>query len=105
MLDLVASPTQRTFGLDKQATLTKQCLECDVRFLCNGGCPKDRFASSRDGGRGPKYVCSGLKAFFDPINPAMQTRARLIKSNRAPRRIMEMYAAKEHARGGDGFCY
>ena len=23
----------------------KQCLECDVRFLCNGGCPKDRFAS------------------------------------------------------------
>ena len=46
MLDLVASPNQRKFGLDKQATLTKQCLECDVRFLCNGGCPKDRFAIS-----------------------------------------------------------
>ena len=105
MLDLVASPNQRKFGLDKQATLTKQCLECDVRFLCNGGCPKDRFASSRDGEPGHNYLCSGLKAFFDHVNPAMQTMARLIKSNRAPAEIMAMYAAKEHARESDGFCH
>jgi uncharacterized protein len=93
MLDLVASPTQQKFGLDKQATLTKQCLNCDVRFLCNGGCPKDRFVSALDGEPGHNYLCAGLKAFFDHVNPAMQTMARLVVRNRAPAEIMETYAA------------
>ena len=46
MLDLVASPRQRQFGLDKRETLPQYCLECDVRFACHGGCPKDRFIST-----------------------------------------------------------
>ena len=45
MLELVASPQQREFGDDKRDTLTKQCQACDVRTLCNGGCPKDRFVA------------------------------------------------------------
>ena len=49
LIDLVASPQMRKFGDDKRDTLTKQCRQCEVRFLCNGGCPKDRFALSRDG--------------------------------------------------------
>ena len=43
MLELVASEQQRQFGLDKRDTLPRYCLECDVRFACHGGCPKDRF--------------------------------------------------------------
>ena len=43
LLDLVASPQQRRFGLDKRDTLPRFCRECDVRFACHGGCPKDRF--------------------------------------------------------------
>jgi uncharacterized protein len=62
-----------------------------VRHLCNGGCPKDRFVNSRDGEPGHNYLCAGLKAFFDHVNPAMKTMVQLLKSNRAPAEIMEMY--------------
>ena len=57
MAALVASPAQRQFGLDKRDTLTRQCRECRVRNWCNGGCPKDRFALSRDGEPGQNYLC------------------------------------------------
>ena len=64
MLKLMASPEQRKFGLDKRDSLTAQCRSCEVRALCNGGCPKDRFALSRDGETGQNYLCSGLELFF-----------------------------------------
>jgi uncharacterized protein len=105
MLDLVASPAQRQFGNDKQAKLTQQCLDCDVRFLCNGGCPKDRFVNSLDGEPGHNYLCAGLKSFFDHVNPAMQTMAQLVRSNRAPAEIMQMYAEKEFAGGRNDHCH
>jgi uncharacterized protein len=44
MLELVALPQQRKYGQDKRDTLF--CLDCDVRVACNGGYPKDRFATS-----------------------------------------------------------
>ena len=47
MVELVASPKQRAFGQAKADTLPRQCVECDVRFACNGGCPKDRFTVTR----------------------------------------------------------
>ena len=76
MQKLVASPEQRKFGQDKRDTLTAQCRRCEVRTLCNGGCPKDRFALSRDGEPGQNYLCSGLELFFTHTRPAMQTMAR-----------------------------
>ena len=36
---------QRKFGEDKREALTQFCLDCDVRFACNGAVPKDRFAT------------------------------------------------------------
>jgi uncharacterized protein len=105
MLDLVASPQQRQFGIDKQAKLTKQCLDCDVRFLCNGGCPKDRFVNSIDGEPGHNYLCAGFKSFFDHVNPAMQTMVRLVKSQRYPAEIMEEYAAKDFTGGRNDPCH
>ena len=49
MIELVASDQQLKFGRDKFDTLPQYCLNCDVRFTCHGGCPKDRFIS--DAGR------------------------------------------------------
>jgi uncharacterized protein len=43
MIDLIVLPQQREFGLAKRDTLPRYCRECDVRFACHGGCPKDRF--------------------------------------------------------------
>jgi uncharacterized protein len=39
LVELVALPQQRQFGLDKRDTLPPYCLDCDVRFACHGGCP------------------------------------------------------------------
>jgi uncharacterized protein len=64
MLKLVASPQQREFGDAKRETLTAQCRSCKVKHWCNGGCPKDRFALSRDGEPGHNYLCAGLERFF-----------------------------------------
>ena len=47
MADLVATARQRKIGSDKRDTLPKYCRECDVRFACNGGCPKTLHLHSR----------------------------------------------------------
>ena len=99
MQKLVASPEQRKFGQDKCETLTAQCQRCAVRHLCNGGCPKDRFARSRDGDPGQNYLCPGLELFFTHTRPAMQTMAQLLHQGRPPSEVMALTAA-EDVRGG-----
>src|SRR5271157_1463576 len=99
LLQLVSSPAQRKFGDDKRDSLTAQCQRCEVRNLCNGGCPKDRFALSRDGDPGQNYLCAGLELFFKHTRPAMQTMGQLLQRNRAPADIMALTAA-EDATGG-----
>ncbi len=104
MLALVAAPEQRKFGSDKRDTLTRQCRECSVRPLCNGGCPKDRFTQSRDGEPGQNYMCSGLYLFFTHTRPAMEQMARLYASGRAPAEIMAAKAAEDRKRNKRSPC-
>ena len=40
LLEIVDSAPQQAFGQAKLTTLPKYCRECDVRFACNGGCPR-----------------------------------------------------------------
>ena len=68
MLELVSSSKQRQFGLDKRETLPRHCLECDVRFACHGGCPKDRFIDTPEGEPGLNYLCAGYKSFFHHVD-------------------------------------
>ena len=97
--DMVASPEQRAFGNAKQTTLTAQCVSCDVRPVCNGGCPKDRFAESRDGEPGQNYLCPGLELFFTHTRPAMRIMARLFAERRPPAEVMERIADDDAQRG------
>jgi uncharacterized protein len=90
---LVNSNQQRRFGLDKRDSLPRYCRECNVRFACNGECPKHRFIKTPDGEDGLNYLCPAYKNFFNHIDPAMRTMARLLETNQAPARIMEMPAA------------
>jgi uncharacterized protein len=100
MEEMVASAPQRKFGADKRDTLPRYCRECDVRFACNGGCPKDRFAVTPDGEPGLNYLCAGYKAFFEHVDEAMRAMAALLKEKRPPAEIMRLYAeADEHWRG------
>jgi uncharacterized protein len=104
LLELVASPAQRKFGLDKRDTLTKQCQECEVRALCNGGCPKDRFALSKDGEPGQNYLCEGLYRFFTHTRPAMMYMGRMVSEGRAPAEVMGWYKAEDARRGPYATC-
>ena len=90
---MVNSPRQIKFGNDKFDSLPKFCRDCEVRFACNGECPKHRFIQTPDGEDGLNYLCPAYKKFFNHINPAMRTMSRLLQSNQAPARIMEMQPA------------
>jgi uncharacterized protein len=99
MLKLIASSEQRKFGDDKRDTLTAQCRRCEVKPLCNGGCPKDRFAISRDGDPGQNYLCAGLELFFKHTLPAMRTMAQLLQMRRAPSEVMAITGSEDEKRG------
>jgi len=92
MVDLVASAKQRKFGMDKLDTLPQYCRDCHVRFVCHGGCPKNRFIETPDGETGLNYLCAGYKAFFTHVNRPMQMMASLLRQNRAPAEIMQVEA-------------
>ncbi len=104
MLELVTSPQQLKFGLDKRDTLTAQCRSCDVRHLCHGGCPKDRFTLSRDGEPGQNYMCAGFELFYTHTRPAMETMARLLRSNRPAAEVMAWTRAQDAKRGRNDPC-
>lgn len=90
LADLIASPRQRTFGLDKRDTLPRICRECAVRFICNGACPKDRIGSGTDGEPPINVLCEGYRAFFTHIDPPMKIMADLLRQRRSPSEIMAL---------------
>jgi uncharacterized protein len=90
---LVDSPQQRTFGADKNDTLPQYCRACEVRFACNGECPKHRFLTTPDGEPGLNYLCAGYKMFFNHIDPYMRFMADELRHQRAPANIMHALGA------------
>nr|NIV28042.1 SPASM domain-containing protein [Anaerolineae bacterium] len=98
MIELVASAQQRTFGLDKRDTLPRYCRECEVRFACHGGCPRNRFLKTPDGEPGLNYLCAGYKLFFKHIDEPMRIMSGLLRQNRAPAEIMRWYAMEDAKR-------
>ena len=104
MAELMALPAQRKFGEDKRDTLTRQCRDCEVRPLCNGGCPKDRFALSRDGEPGHNYLCEGLYRFFTHSRPAMQQMAQLYSDGRRPAEVMAQLRDEDRRRDAYAPC-
>ena len=95
--DLVNSPQQFRFGNDKRDTLPKYCRECEVRFACNGDCPKHRFTVTPDGEEGLSYLCPSYKKFFTHTLPYMRAMAELLRARRAPADIMQMVKLHDRA--------
>ncbi len=63
---------QIAFGEVKSNTLPEYCLECEVKSMCNGECPKNRFIFTPDGEPGLNYLCSGYKYFFNHCRPFVE---------------------------------
>jgi uncharacterized protein len=97
LLELVTSDQQRAFGLAKRDTLPHYCRECPVRFVCNGGCPKNRVLRTPDGEPGLNYLCQGYTAFFTHIDRPMRMMAAELRAGRAPANVMLHLAREEKA--------
>ncbi len=85
---LAGLPKQMKFGKAKDVSLPKACIECDVRFACNGECPKHRFLKTDAGEPGLNYLCAGYKHFFHHIDPYMRFMADELRHERAPANVM-----------------
>jgi uncharacterized protein len=106
IIDLLSTDFQRKFGDDKRDLLPQYCLDCDVRFACNGECPKNRFITTPDGDPGLNYLCAGYKAFFHHINVPLKMMAELMEGGRPASDVMRMmpsydaHLAAQFARAG-----
>jgi len=92
---LAGSVQQQQFGEAKESTLPRYCRECDVRFACNGECPKHRFLTTPDGEPGLNYLCAGYKMFFHHIDPYMRFMASELAAQRPPANVMRWVAERE----------
>ncbi len=89
---LVGGRAQRAFGQAKKTELPDYCRACEVRFACNGGCPKNRFIRTPDGEAGLNWLCEGYRAFFNHVDPAMRYMSRALRDRRPPAEIMRALA-------------
>jgi uncharacterized protein len=96
MAELVASREQYEFGQAKRDTLPQYCLDCDVRFACNGECPRNRFLTTPDGEPGLNYLCAGLKAFFRHVDAPMRLMGEALATGRDASVVMAVL--REHDR-------
>ena len=95
MVALVGSEAQRQFSQRKRDTLPDYCLACEVRFVCSGGCPKNRFVNAPSGAPGLNYPCEGYKAFFAHIEAPMRFMASQLRTGRPPANVRTYVARKD----------
>jgi uncharacterized protein len=86
LVELLESPEQRAFGRAKLDGLPGYCRACDVRDMCNGGCPKNRFLQTPDGEPGLNYLCAGYKRFLTSCKPFIAALGAL-RPGSAPERV------------------
>ena len=83
------------FGDDKLDTLPQYCRQCEVRFACNGECPKHRFIQTPDGEDGLNYLCAAYKQFFRHVDPYMRTMGELLRDGQAATQFIEKFRKEE----------
>jgi uncharacterized protein len=104
LLQLATSPQQTAFGQAKADTLPGFCRRCDVRFACNGGCPKDRFLTTPDGEPGLHYLCAGYQRFFRHVDEPMRVMAGLLRQGEDVTGVRDWYAARDARRSRNDPC-
>jgi uncharacterized protein len=95
IVELANAPAQEDFGHGKSQSLPRYCRQCEFRFACHGGCPKDRFLKTPDGEPGLNYLCAGYKMFFAHIDPHMKAMAAELKAGRPAAGVMRRVRVKE----------
>ena len=102
LVELVGSAKQRKFGTDKQNTLPGDCVKCAYRFVCNGGCMRNRVAHTAAGEPGLNHLCAGYKAFFAHIDEPMRFMARELRAGRPAAGIMQQHRVRGNSASRQG---
>ncbi|MDP4224261.1 MAG: anaerobic sulfatase-maturation protein [Bacteroidota bacterium] len=95
LIDIVKSQKQFDFGIDKRNRLPGYCMKCQVRFACNGECPKHRFLRTPDGQSGLNYLCEAYKLFFSHTEPYMEFMTKELNNKRPPANVMSWIKNRE----------
>jgi len=88
LLDLVSSRQQQEFGLSKRDFLPEVCRRCEFRFICSGGCLRERIVETPEG-RKLNYLCAGYKQFFGYVDRYMKEIAKGINNRQSPLAIRQ----------------
>lgn len=97
LAEMLESSAQAAFGQAKQAALTRECQACDVRAMCNGGCPKDRIGVSTDGEPGQNHLCAGYHRFFSHCRPYTERMVSLAWDGKPPESLMDILWTERQA--------
>ncbi|MFW5846311.1 MAG: SEC-C metal-binding domain-containing protein, partial [Planctomycetota bacterium] len=67
---------------DRKSTLPEQCVQCDFKRFCWGGCPKHR---GKTGGElAPTVLCAGYQRLFEHALPRMDWLIGFIRRGQQP---------------------
>ncbi len=88
--DMATSERQKKFGQNKKALLPQKCLHCDVLFICNGGCPKNRIIPPKGETSPINHLCEGYQSFFHHIDQPMKLMASLMRMNHPVADVMTL---------------
>lgn len=88
--EMIDSPQQYRFGQAKKTNLPKYCKNCEVKFACNGECPKHRFLTTPDGEQGLNYLCDGYKKYFLHIHKYMKVMVQLLENGMSASNVMDV---------------
>jgi uncharacterized protein len=91
----IFSAQQCKFGQAKRDTLPHTCRECGVRFVCNGGCPKNRLLTTLDGEAGLNHLCAGYRVFFTHIDRPTKMMVEELGARRPPANVMLRIARED----------
>lgn len=91
LIEMMMSDRQRRFGAAKRDSLPGQCRQCRWLFACNGECPKNRFATDRNGEPGLNYLCEGYSRFFAHVADDMSFMRDELAAGRPPANVMQRH--------------
>ncbi|MFZ7155448.1 anaerobic sulfatase maturase [Avibacterium avium] len=87
---IALSTKQQKFGKAKKETLTKACEKCDVRMICQGGCPKHRIVNLKGEKFKQNYLCPSYQLFFRQTAPLMHRMREIIQRGGLAEDIMKI---------------
>ena len=85
---MMYSARQQAFGEAKHNAVPPECHACEWNFVCNGGCPKDRFLTTDDGNSHLNYLCDAYRKIFSHMAPYMDFMREELLNERPPANIM-----------------